>query len=267
MKKIITTATGGLMFLAASILPASCISIPDDLDNKEIEESISLIQARTIEGIQDALDQPIVVVSQTGDTVVAYSPDSIAEGSPVRKITVHVDEHKDMRPFTIDHQRQLITAISAITIPCVTVLLIALAILIFIFVRNRNRNAIISQAIDKGYELPESFYSGQSTTRIIYQNAPAQSKAYSENSDNNTHSTESSLNTSAQINNMPPIPPTPPVSNRNLHSGIQLAVIGLCILIFFIVIDTASVGIIAGGIPLLLGLGRIASWYYIDQRH
>ena len=82
------------MFLAASILPASCISIPDDLDNKEIEESISLIQARTIEGIQDALDQPIVVVSQTGDTVVAYSPDSIAEGSPVRKITVHVDEHK-----------------------------------------------------------------------------------------------------------------------------------------------------------------------------
>lgn len=87
MKKLKAAATGGLLFLAASAITTSCISIPDDIDAENFEEKISEVQSRTIEGIQDALDQPLVVVSQTGDTVVSYLPDSVAEGTAVRKIT------------------------------------------------------------------------------------------------------------------------------------------------------------------------------------
>lgn len=265
MKKLTAAATAGLILLAASAIPTSCsISVPDDIDAEKFEEKISEVQSRAIEGIQDALDQPLVVVSQTGDTVVSYLPDSVAEGTAVRKITVRVDEREDIRPYLIDKQRQTLMALSAIVIPCATVLLIAFAILIFIFVRNRNRNAIISQAIEKGYELPESFYSGQNTTRVIYQNAPAPSP-----NDDNSGTTQpgQSNKTDGTSFNLPPIPPTPPVNDKNLQSGIKLAVVGLCILIFFLIVDATSVAILAGGIPLLLGLGRIGSWYYLNQRN
>lgn len=264
MKKLTAAATAGLLLLAASAITPSCISIPDDIDAENFEEKISEVQSRAIEKIQDTLDQPLVVVSQTGDTVVSYLPDSVAEGTAVRKITVRVDEREDIRPYLVDKQRQTLMALSAIVIPCATVLLIAFAILIFIFVRNRNRNAIISQAIEKGYELPESFYSGQNTTRVIYQNAPASSTS----DDNNSTTQPGQPNkTDGTSFNLPPIPPTPPVNDKNLQSGIKLAVVGLCILIFFLIVDATSVAILAGGIPLLLGLGRIGSWYYLNQRN
>lgn len=263
MKKLTAAATAGLLLLAASAITTSCISIPDDIDAENFEERISEVQSRAIEKIQDTLDQPLVVVSQTGDTVVSYLPDSVAEGTAVRKITVRVDEREDIRPYLVDKQRQTLMALSAIVIPCATVLLIAFAILIFIFVRNRNRNAIISQAIEKGYELPESFFSGQNTTRVIYQNAPAPS----DNDNNGTTQPGQPNKTDGTSFNLPPIPPTPPVNDKDLQSGIKLAVVGLCILIFFLIVDATSVAILAGGIPLLLGLGRIGSWYYLNQRN
>lgn len=262
MKKIITTTASSLLLLAAFALPTSCITIPENIDSEELESKIYEVQAKAIDQIHEALDQPLLVISQTGDTVVAYMPDSVAEGTAVRKITVHVDEAKeDIRPYLADKQRQLIMAISAIIVPCVTVLLIAAAIMIFIFVRNRNRNALIEKAIENGYELPESFYSGQNTTRVIYQNAPTQpGQEATENAGQPTPSTGS-----AAPYFMPPIPPTPPTNSKNLQSGIKLAVIGFCILIFFLIVESPSVAILAGGIPLLLGIGRIASWYYLDK--
>ena len=91
MKKITTATVSGLLLLLASALPTSCITIPDNIDSKELQEKISDIQVRALDEIHDALNQPLLVVSQTGDTVVAYMPDSVAEGTAVRKITVRVD--------------------------------------------------------------------------------------------------------------------------------------------------------------------------------
>lgn len=259
MKRFITAA-GGALLLAMSVIPTSCITIPEEMDSKDLEQKISDIQARAIENIHDALDQPLVVVSQTGDTIVAYMPDSVSEGTSVRNITVRVDDKKDIRPYLVQEQRKSLMAISVVIIPCVTVLLIAFAVLFFIFVRNRNRNTIISQAIEKGYELPESFFSGQNTTRIIYQNGPMPAT-------NSTNEPNGRTYNPASETNMPPIPPVPPVDDKNLQNGIKLAVVGLCLLAFFLIVDAASVAILAGGIPLLLGLGRIFSWYYMNQRH
>lgn len=264
MKKITTATVSGLLLLLASTLPTSCITIPDNIDSKELQEKISDIQVRALDEIHDALNQPLLVVSQTGDTVVAYMPDSVAEGTAVRKITVRVDEAKeDIRPYIADKQRQLIMSLSAIIIPCVTILLIAAAVMIFIFVRNRNRNALIEKAIENGYELPESFYSGQNTTRVIYQNAPVQPQDPTNPIDQQQQTSPNG----AAPSFMPPIPPTPPANSKNLQSGIQLAVIGFCVLIFFLIVDAPSVAILAGGIPLLLGLGRIASWYYLGKNN
>ncbi len=261
MKKFITAIAPGLLLLAASALPTSCITIPDNIDSEELESKIYEVQAKAIDQIHEALDQPLLVVSQTGDTVVAYMPDSVAEGVAVRKITVHVDEaREDIRPYLVDKQRQVLMAISAIVIPCVMVLLIAAAIMIFIFVRNRNRNALIEKAIENGYELPESFYSGQNTTRVIYQNAPTQPE---QGTAENAGQPTPPIGSAPYF--MPPIPPTPPTNSKNLQSGIKLAVIGFCILIFFLIVESPSVAILAGGIPLLLGIGRIASWYYLDK--
>lgn len=267
MKRFITAA-GGALLLAMSVLPTSCITIPEDMDSKDIEQKISDIQARAFENIHDALDQPLVVVSQTGDTIVAYMPDSVSEGAAVRNITVRVDEKDHIDPAVAKAQQRSLMAISIVVIPCATILLIAFAVLFFIFVRNRNRNAIISQAIEKGYELPESFFSGQNTTRIIYQNGPMPdpNSTNSQTNEPNDRTYNPASGTTAPTN-LPPIPPVPPVDDKNLQSGIKLSVVGLCILIFFLVIGITHVAILAGGIPLLLGLGRLGSWYYLNNRH
>lgn len=267
MKRFITAA-GGALLLAMSVLPTSCITIPEEMDSKDIEQKISDIQARAIENIHDALDQPLVVVSQTGDTIVAYMPDSVSEGTSVRNITIRVDEKAHTDPAIAKAQQRSLMAISIVVIPCATILLIAFAVLFFIFVRNRNRNAIISQAIEKGYELPESFFSGQNTTRIIYQNGPMPDPSSTNSQTNEPNGPTYNPTSGTTVpTNMPPIPPTPPVDDKNLQSGIKLAVVGLCLLAFFLIVDAASVAILAGGIPLLLGLGRIFSWYYMNQRH
>lgn len=263
MRKITAIIAALVLTLAVVSLVTSCIYIPDNIDTEEFEQKISEVQIRTIEGIRDALDQPLLVVSQTGDTVVSYMPDSVAEGTAVRKITVRVDEPRpDIRPRIAEGQQRLYIVLTVVIIPCVTILLIAIAIMIFISARNRSRNDIISKAIENGYELPESFFSGQNITRVIYENAPAQQPSTSDPTD-----TASTPGTGAQApSSMPPLPPLPTAGNRNLHSGIRLAAIGFCILVFFLVVDAPSVAILAGGIPLLLGLGRIASWYYLGKR-
>lgn len=255
MKKIISTVSGALL-LAASSTMTSCVYIPKDITPEKIEEKISAIQSITIAGIQEALEQPIVVVSQTGDTIVSYIPDSIPEETAIRKIMIHVDEqHNDNQPSVFERQRQMYMVMSAILIPCITLLLIVCAILIFIFFRTRSRNALIAKAIENGVELPEGFYTGQNTTRIIYQN------------DTTPRATQSDTGTDNNANryDMPPIPNIK--QNNALERGIRLTVIGFCLLIFFIFVDAGEAGILAGGIPMLLGIGRIGSWYYQNKHN
>ncbi|MDE7142741.1 MAG: hypothetical protein K2O33_07610, partial [Muribaculaceae bacterium] len=104
--------------------------------------------------------------------------------------------------------------------PALVVIVAIVLIIGFLRNRNRERNALIAQAIDRGYQLPDSFYSNQ--------------QANGEGSDG----------ASAQ----------PMRDPHKFNSAVTLIAVGLAVGIFFWAVD-APFGFVAGGIPLLIGLG------------
>ncbi len=111
------------------------------------------------------------------------------------------------------------------------VIIVAIVLLIGFFRnRNRERNALIAQAIDRGYQLPDAFYTNQ-------QNADC-------------------------ADNAPGASARPSRDPQKFNTAMTLIAVGVCVGIFFWAVD-APIGFVAGGIPLLLGVGRLIGYFYV----
>ncbi len=111
------------------------------------------------------------------------------------------------------------------------VIIVAIILIIGFFTRrNRERNALISQAIDRNYQLPDSFYSK------LHDESGAEAE------------------TVVERHRDP----------KQFGSAITLLAVGLCLSVYFWAID-APFGCIAGGIPLLLGVGRLIGYFYVPE--
>ncbi len=176
--------------------------------------------------------QARIVESADGDSYLLYN----GQAYSFSDVANHLDYYpEDYAEDAVDQKLREIDTWGVLGILAICfgfpalVIVVALILIIGFFTRrNRERNALISQAIDNGYQLPDAFYTNQQN----------------EGSEGSTH-----------------IPQRDP---RKFSSAMTLIAVGLCLSVFFLVID-APVGFIAGGIPLLLGAGKLIGYFYLPE--
>jgi len=164
-----------------------------------------------------------------GKWAVAYDgseyviSDLVADSESAR-IFRELEGVDDPTPILKDNMG-LATAIIAIIFgaPCLTIIVGLIVILVFALKRNRGRNELINNAIDRNYQLPDSFYIGQ------------------KNNNGAVSSTRDS---------------------RKFYSATTCIAIGLSLVIFAIYAD-ASFFILAGGIPMFIGIGQLIGYYCV----
>lgn len=193
----------------------------------------------------DSIEDEKIVV----DEVVANDTVGITDSG--ESLSLSLQQEK----LEYEHQAHIVAI--GVIVPCFTIVVILIGVLIYLFCRQKSRNKLIEQAILNNYQLPESFYTGTSSNKIIYNNIPE--KANSLEEDMSSQSNFSSNNVESKL------PPTP-FERREFTQAISMSAIGLLILFFFINIDVAFIGIIAGGIPLILGLSKVVTYLYFNQR-
>lgn len=109
--------------------------------------------------------------------------------------------------------------------PCLTIIVGLIVIMMFALRRNRGRNELINNAIEHNYQLPDAFYLGQK----------------------------------GQNGNGPAMPMR---DSRKFYGATSLIAVGLSLVIFAICAD-ATFFILAGGIPLLIGVGQLIGYYCV----
>lgn len=233
--------------LSLSATPAPNDSVKAELEAvaREVGEKISKI---ALTRVSDAIEMSDTVLDN--DTANATQ----AGGSTTIIINQKVANPDDITALAERRQSRTASQVIAlgIIVPCATIIFIVLALLIFLLVRGYNRNRIISEAIRNNYQLPDSFYTGTSSKP---------QPEYVEVAD--TQRAE----TSHEESKLPPLPRVPltQVEKDYLSKSLILAGVGLLIFLFFLWCSALGVGLLAGGIPFVVGASRVAV-FYINRR-
>ncbi len=101
-------------------------------------------------------------VGNDDNVTIVKDSASTATQSPVINVYVDIPSENAADIFENSDFIPALAIIMVFAVPCITFLLIIIAILVFVYKRNRNRNAVIQQAIESGYQLPEAFYNSHS---------------------------------------------------------------------------------------------------------
>lgn len=233
------------------------------------QENINLDSAvsYTLRTVNDVLNRPIVVIGENKDTLLQYSSDTILGAERASTIIINKFEKlpgaiDDITPIDISanelekEQIYARTVAIAIIAPCATIFLVIIAVFIFLLYKNREKNRLIAKAIENNYQLPDSFYCGSATN--IYE---------SKESGRTYNSTPQTDREGQQLPPLPNIPPAPVnlFEKNQFTNGVTLTIVGLMIFLFFVCLGVSFVGFLAGGIPMAIGLSRIATFYYFRR--
>ncbi|MCM1070637.1 MAG: DUF6249 domain-containing protein [[Clostridium] fimetarium] len=229
--------------IAASLLLALC---PVSAVNTDSINNIAAKAAQCADSVSAAVidsvapqsartensNQARVVESEDGDSYLLFNGQAYAFSDVANQLEYapedYAEDAVDQKLKEIDTWGVLGILAICFGFPALVVVVALILIIGFFTKRNRERNALISQAIDNGYQLPDAFYSNQQH----------------EASDGSTQ--------------------TPRRDPRKFSSAMTLIAVGLCLSVFFLVID-APVGFIAGGIPLLLGAGKLIGYFCLPE--
>lgn len=157
-----------------------------------------------------------------------------------------IDSVKDARDDFFDNSEQkMMVPILAICfgVPCFTLIVALVLLLLFFMKKTQARNAIIGKAIDANYPLPDAFFTNQSVTTVY---EPSESIHH-------TSAGTSSHRVDLTIRRDP----------KNFSGAVSLLAVGLALILFFAATDHWPVAFLAGGIPALLGVGKLIGYYYV----
>lgn len=223
--------------------------------------------------IDKALNSPlqtnsiIVVLSQNGDTIAKRTEfiDSINTAN-VTNITFRMPEEP---VFVADKQKyKLITviAILSIALPLVLIIFITLMIMRYVSARNRRRNAIIEKAIENNYQLPPAFYGGAVTeVRHIYVNDPRAMNSGSSGTENipPVPGSEQSASDQASDGLGSSFRRTVICNQKKFNNALVLLAIGFSLFIFFMVVRTPEMAVIAGLTLILIAAAKLVNLFII----
>lgn len=203
--------------------------------NKSADAAVSTIQVMT-----DNEGKPYVIYNGTAYQV-ADAGESLSEMS---------QNISDIRAAMVPHQRsddarwkQMLVVFG---IPCLTIAVALVLLLVFLIKKNRTRTEIITRAIENHYELPESFYTGQTSANCLYGPATGQGSEASDHQGTTLQPVSASMR-----------------DPRKFSSAMTTIAVGLALLLFFVINVNSGMGFLIGGIPLFIGVGKLLSYLYV----
>lgn len=247
---------------------------PDQWERNQFERSVakSVRKAVNMPGIDNG---STLIITSHGDTLLA-PVDTVFLRADLRTVYVDIQSPEYPKGMT-SRAMNFIEGVTVTAVISGMILLILLGIFIIVVRRQHGRNSLIKRAIEHGYTLPESFYTGVSKAPDVTVNqiitpegsqAPAQG-GVSDGGD------------------CPPPPPSTPSTPspginiaavkdavkeaaglkasatplRDLRNGMIMVGIGLIIFISFAIGDNPAFGFFVGGILAVLGGAKIFTYY------
>lgn len=246
-----------------AILIAFCALANNPADSLQSStDTIRIDEKKSVNVIADLSTESNKLLMIDGEKFILSNGEVISFDRYERKLN-----EKDNRDYNaIRHERNLEQMKASIPLfaigfgaPCLAFVIGVILWVRFLLKRNRERNEIIMKAIDDNYELPEAFYTRQPAFPTYNFSAA--------NNDTDPNDPKAANTTNGNV-----VPPQLPGMNmrtypdfKALRTGIVLICIGVPIFLFFACIGEPGVGLLLGGIPFFLGIGKIVTYYAVPS--
>lgn len=255
-----------LLVILSVLALHSCTELPSvEPSQSEIRDFQRQVRKSMIKAVQSpGIDNgSLLVVTVDGDTLIAPK-DSLKAATPTT--TIYMDLLPPRMPKVGMSRKtlELIMVLSIVGMICMVVLIVVIGVFRVMLARQRQRNKIISEALEAGVELPESFYTGQQSQGTINYTII-----------NGEASAGDPVAPDAQPLNQIPTPqimekkvglPGRTDDNvRQIRQGIILIGVGLILGLGFAAADAAPVGIIAGGCMVVVGIAKLTTIYLSNK--
>lgn len=244
---------------------------PDQWERSQFERSVakSVRKAVNMPGIDNG---STLIITSRGDTLLAPTDTTLLRAD-LR--TVYVDIQSPKYPKGMTHMAMnFIEGVAVTAAICGMILLILLGIFIIVVRRQHGRNSLIKKAIEHGYTLPESFYTGVPQSPDVTVNqiiAPEGSQ----------DPARVAVNDGDDCPPPPPSSPAPAINIgavkdavkeaaglkasatplRDLRNGMIMVGFGLIIFVSFAIGDNPAFGFFVGGVLAVLGVAKISTYY------
>lgn len=205
--------------------PTDTVSIVAASDSAAI---INFHSDETVENAETEFDEPDESYYSREDTLDALLEENIANNVVVLIIVIFL-------------------------IPCLTIAFIVWIIMRFFIKRNRERNSIIEQAINAGYQLPETFYTGQPNNYNIINGEMAP---------NTPDAAPQQIRPDIKAMQIQP------ATNRDpgkFSSAATLIAIGAALTLYTVFMHGPDIWLLGGLVMLLLGIGKMIGYFYVPS--
>lgn len=241
-----------LAFIAiAAMISASAQTSSPKATNANAPDSASLTVATPTDTVS-------IVATSDSAAIINFHSDEAVENAETE--FDEIDESYYSREDTLDAlleeniAKNVVALIIVIfLIPCLTIAFIVWIIMRFFIKRNRERNSIIEQAINAGYQLPETFYTGQPNNYNIINGEMAPNTP-----DGAPQQIKQDIK-AMQIQ---------PATNRDpgkFSSAATLIAIGAALSLYTIVKVGPDIWLLGGLVMLLLGIGKMIGYFYVPS--
>lgn len=239
-----------LAFIAiAAMISASAQTSAPKVTNANAPDSASLTVATPTDTVS-------IVATSDSAAIINFHSDEAIENAETE--FDEIDESYYSREDTLDAlleeniAKNVVALIIVIfLIPCLTIGFIVWIIMRFFIKRNRERNSIIEQAINAGYQLPETFYTGQPNNYNII---------------NGEIAPNTPDGAPQQIRQDIKAMQIQPATNRDpgkFSSAATLIAIGAALSLYTIVKVGPDIWLLGGLVMLLLGIGKMIGYFYV----
>lgn len=239
-----------LAFIAiAAMISASAQNSSPKATNANAPDSASLTVATPTDTVS-------IVATSDSAAIINFHSDEAIENAETE--FDEIDESYYSREDTLDAlleeniAKNVVALIIVIfLIPCLTIGFIVWIIMRFFIKRNRERNSIIEQAINAGYQLPETFYTGQPNNYNII---------------NGEIAPNTPDGAPQQIRQDIKAMQIQPATNRDpgkFSSAATLIAIGAALSLYTIVKVGPDIWLLGGLVMLLLGIGKMIGYFYV----
>ena len=272
MKKSTLTIAGVMMF--SSLTSCSTFDLEPagwQKENFKREVRHAMKNAVNAPGIDNG---STLIVSLEGDTILAPC-DSLMAANPSRTVYVEVISPDYPKGRLTERKIEMLMVAGLVGVVVLAVLLVLLGVFITIWRRQAARNSILEEAVAKGYQLPESYFTGSPSQPTINYMVVKDGQTVKVEKGNDEGVSDSGLppkyvqdsehdsdfrNT---VNNICKVGSAERL--RQFRNGVVIAGIGLMVFIGFCVGGAEPVGIVAGGTLIVIGLSKIIT-VFISKR-
>ena len=238
-----------LAFIAiAAMISASAQTSSPKATNANAPDSASLTVATPTDTVS-------IVATSDSAAIINFHSDEAVENAETEFDEIDESYYRMHTPDALLEENiannVVVLIIVIFLIPCLTIGFIVWIIMRFFIKRNRERNSIIEQAINAGYQLPETFYTGQPNNYNIINGEMA------------PNAPDAAPQQIRQDIKAMQIQPATNRDSEKFSSAVTLIAIGAALSLYTVVKVGPDIWLLGGLVMLLLGIGKMIGYFYV----